>query len=193
MKINEGLWSQHQYEVLVSFIHHLAYYRVLSHTYSEMKTKSEFWTKTIDAHVVRAILDWCMVFGTNSNEIHWKNVIVDRQYQIDFRCHLRNILKLTKAQMDQFWSEMTTFRNNYVAHRIVSSKFPSVPYFDKALKIATSYDEWFRDKVNASFADPTLGERYDRLLRTSGDIFKELVNCGPTINQEYEGNPPHEA
>jgi hypothetical protein len=191
MKINETLWSDYQYQVLVSFIHHLAYNRALSKTYNLSKIKSEFWTKTIDAHLIRAVLDWCMVFGTDSNEIHWKKVVVDKQYQSDFQSYLRRSLSLTEAQMKEYWVGMTTFRNNYVAHRPVLPAFPTVPFFDKALKIAFMYDEWFRRNVNASFADATLEERYNRLLRTSEDVFKTLVSFGPTLKEEYGGYPPN--
>lgn len=190
MKINEDLWSHHQYNVLVSFIHHLSYGRVLDHLYNESQIESEFWTYTINAHLLRAIIDWCMVFGTDSNKIHWKKVVTDEQYQGDFRCHLRNVAGLTKEQIDEIWSKMTSFRNNYVAHRTASYSYPDVPYMDTALIIATNYDDWFREKLDASFEEPSLKERYDRLMRTSEGSFRALIDCGPTIDQEYEGKPP---
>lgn len=190
MKINEDLWSQNQYAVLADFVHHLVYYRVLSRFYNESQIRSVYWTKTIDAHLLTAIIDWCMVFGTDSNEIHWKKVVIDEQYQCNFRRHIRKLANLTKKQMDEFWFSMTNFRNKYAAHRTAATHYPAVPYMDTALIIATNYDDWFRLKVDASFAEPSLNERYERLLRTSERFFKELINYGPTIDQEYEGRPP---
>lgn len=193
MKINEDLWSQHQYEVPVSFVHHLAYYRVLHRLYNESQRKSEFWTKTIEAHLLRAIIDWCMVFGTDSNEIHWKKVITDEQNQCNFRCHLRKVAGMTKEELKEFWSKMTTFRNDYAAHRIAASSYPPVPYMDTALIFATTYDDWFRQKVDAVFEEPSLKKRYDRILRTSEESFRVLIGYGPTIDQEYEGKPPRKS
>lgn len=190
MKINEDLWSQNQYAVLVDFVHHLAYYRVLSRFYNESQIRSEYWTKTIDAHLQIAIIDWCMVFGTDSNEIHWKKVLLDDQFQCDFRRQLRQLANLTEKQMKEFWSSMTKFRNEYAAHRTAATHYPAVPYMDKALIIATNYDDWFRLKVDASFEEPSLRERYERLLRTSEKFFKELIMNGPTIDEEYEDRPP---
>jgi hypothetical protein len=190
MKINENLWSQHQYEVLVSFIHHLAYYRALSQAYKSTTIKSEFWTKTIDAHVIRSVLDWCMVFGTDSNKIHWKKVITDKNYQSEFRSILMKDLNISETELKKYWKEMTTFRNDYVAHRMAEPSFPKVPFFDTALKIACLYDDYFRKNVNASFEDDTLSERYERLLRTSKDVIQTIVASGPTVEEEYEGNPP---
>ena len=128
MKINEDLWSQKQYGVLAEFVHHLAYYRVLSHFYNEIQLRSEFWTYTIDAHLLISIINWCMVFGTDSNEIHWKKIILDEQYQCDFRCHIRKFANLSKDKMDKFWSSMTNFRNGYAAHKTAAANYPKVPY-----------------------------------------------------------------
>ena len=88
---------------------------------------------------------------------------------------------------------MASFRNNYAAHRIASYSYPDVPYMDTALIIATNYDDLFRAKLNTSFEEPSLKGRYDRLLRTSEEFFRELIDCGPTIDQEYEGKPPRKA
>ncbi|MFH1882337.1 MAG: hypothetical protein ABIL62_06460 [Planctomycetota bacterium] len=190
MKIDEDLWSQKQYGVLAEFVHHLTYYRVLSRFYNEIQNKSEFWTYTIDSHLLIAIIDWCMVFGTDSNEIHWKKVVLDEQYRRNFRSHLRKFANLSKNEMDKFWSSMTKFRNEYAVHKTAARHYPDVPYMDTALIIVTSYDDWFRLKVDASFEEPALRDRYERLLRTSERFFKQLIMNGPTINDEYEGRPP---
>ena len=190
MKIDEDLWSHKQYGVLAEFVHHLAYYRVLSRFYNEIKNESEFWTYTIDSHLLIAIIDWCMVFGTDSNEIHWKKVVLEEQYRCDFRRHLRKFANLSKDEMDRFWSIMTEFRNEYAVHKTAAIHYPDVPYMDTALVIVTCYDDWFRLQVDASFEEPPLRDRYERLLRTSERFFKQLIMNGPTINDEYEGKPP---
>ena len=192
MQIDEDLWADHQYQVIVSFIHHLAYYRVLKRCYDESGQKSEFWTRTIDAHLLRAITDWCMVFGTDSNQIHWKKVVADEEAQSRFRSRLLSV-GFTKEQWDNYWSEMTTFRNNFTVHRIVAEKYPTVPKMDTALLIATTYDDWFRSSVEASFSEPPLQARYDRLIRISGEPFSKLISIGPIIEPEYEGNLPQES
>jgi len=190
MKLDEDLWAQHQYQVLVSFVHHLAYYWALKRCYDESRSKSEFWTRTIDAHLLRAIIDWCMVFGTDSSEIHWKKVTADHQARSSFRRHLLSVIGLTREEWQTYWSNMTTFRNNFAAHRIVAPVYPSVPNMDVALLAATAYDDWFRGSVAASFGEPPLRARYDRLIRVSGRTFARLISAGPPLDAEYEGHPP---
>ena len=190
MQIDEKLWAEEQDKVLVGFIHHLAYYRTLSEAYSDLQIKSELWTHTIDAHILRAVIDWCMVFGTDSGELHWKKVIVDKIAQSDFRNHLLRVLGFTNAQWKAFWSGVTDFRNKYAAHRY--SPYPSIPVgtMDTALKVAITYDDWFRQSVDAVFDEPSLQERYDRLTRTSSEPLRQIVSLGPTLEQEYEGQVP---
>jgi hypothetical protein len=193
MALDEELWRQHQYQMLVSFVHHLAYYRVLGKLYVDMKQESEFWIRTIDAHLLRGVIDWCMLFGTDSSEIHWKKVIADENDQSDFRQRLLTVASLTQNQWDAYWLEMTTFRNDYAAHRVAGS-FPTTPKMDTALLVATTYDQWIRERLretlNAIFEEPSVQERYDRVIRTSEKFLVPLIALGPTFDQEYEGNVP---
>ncbi|MDP2604563.1 MAG: hypothetical protein Q8S00_18555 [Deltaproteobacteria bacterium] len=188
--IDDDLWAKHQYQVLAGFVHHLAYYRVLSQIYSGMNSKSEFWTRTIDAHLLRAVIDWCMVFGTDSNEIHWKRVVSTKSAQAKFRKHLFTATGMTGAQWKSYWLLMTKFRNNYAAHKTTQGTYPPVPLMDMALRVAYAYDDWFRETVQALFSDPSLRRRYERLFRTSKQPLTQAVGMGPWLEVEYEGRPP---
>lgn len=181
VQINEELWANQQYRLLVRFIHHLAYYKTLFSAYNELNTESEFWTYTIDAHIVRSIIDWCMVFGTDSNEVHWKKVAVNDFTQSDFRDYLLKAIGLSLKQWRDFRSNMMDFRNKYATHNVVP--YPPTPTMDTALRVAVTYDNWFRDRVNAIFDDPSLQGRYDRLMLTLAKPLKRLVRkCGRDLN-----------
>ena len=188
MQIDEELWAERQYHVLVRFIHHLAYYRTLWRVYRDLQLKSEFWKYTIDAHILQAIVDWCMVFGTDSNELHWKRVVSDDHTQSAFRSHLLNTIGLSLEQWSDCRLNMMEFRNKYAAHS--NMPYPPAPTMDTALRVVTTYDEWFRHSVNAIFDEPSLQERYDRLIRTSSEPLQHAVSLGPTVEQEYEGQLP---
>jgi hypothetical protein len=194
MKVDAELWSKHQYQILVSFVHHFAYSRVLRNLYTELQQGSEFWIRTIDAHLLRAVIDWCMVFGTDSSQIHWKKVMPDKEAQCDFRHRLLKVASLTSDQWDEYWRNMTDFRNDYAAHRTVAETYPTTPRMDTALLVATTYDGCIRELIknseNAIFEEPSLQERYDRVTRTSQKFLKPFVALGPTFDQEYEGKVP---
>jgi hypothetical protein len=147
MRLDEGLWRKHQYAVLVSFIHHLAYWRCSSRVYADVGRKSEFWVRTIDAHLLRAVIDWCMVFGADSNQVHWKKTVPDLSAQRGCRKRLLADAALKPAQWDAYWNSMTTFRNDFAAHRVAAARYPAVPRMETAFRIATAYDQWLRDTL----------------------------------------------
>jgi hypothetical protein len=190
--INEDIWAKDQYQVLAGFVHHLAYYRILSDAYTDISRKSEFWTRTIDAHLLRAVTDWCMIFGADSNEIHWKKVVSDESTKASFRQHLMTVTGMSSAQWDSYWLSVTSFRNEYAVHRNNQDKHHAVPMMDMALKIAVSYDDWLRDVMQADFEEPSLRDRYQRLIRTSKQTLAGVVCKGPWLEDEYEGSPPTE-
>lgn len=190
MTLNETLWANHQYDIMVSFIHHLAYWRCSYEAYRRSGTHSELWTKTIDAYLLRAVVDWCMIFGADSNEIHWKKVVPDKSDQEAFRSRLLADLGMTEAELKEYWSGMTNFRNDFAAHRPAKSPHPSVPKMEPAFQAVISYDEWLRGKMHAGFDfvvnEPILIGRYHRLMRTSAEPFERMIQIGPSESEEYE-------
>jgi hypothetical protein len=135
-----------------------------------------------------------MVFGADSNEVHWKNVVLDVQSQDRFRqCLFRN-LSLTNAQWVAYWSDMTIFRNNFAAHRVTKSQYPSLPKMETALQAVIEYDVWFRKELSNLFIpifdEPLLSHRYERLMRTSTVPIAEMLKVAPSVHDEYDGNPP---
>jgi len=195
MELNESLWANYQYEILVSFVHHLAYWECSRAAYGRCGLQSELWTRTIDSYLLRAVIDWCMIFGTDSNEIHWKRVVPDKSDQEAFRKRLLSDLRMTGAEWKDYWSGVTTFRNDFASHRPGKSPHPCVPQMETALRAVISYDEWVRGVMHAGFDfvvnEPILLDRYHRLMRTSHEPFEKMIRLGPTVEQEYEGDPPH--
>ena len=66
-----------QFPIVKMFVYHLIYYQVLLKGYQEHQLQNEFWTLTIDAHLLRAVINWCMVFGSDKSEpTHWKQLSI---------------------------------------------------------------------------------------------------------------------
>jgi len=77
MKLNEAILNE-QLNILKEFLCHYASYRELYNKFDELCNfgSQEFWVFTINAHYFQAINLLCMVFGTDSNEVHWKKLEV---------------------------------------------------------------------------------------------------------------------
>ena len=133
---------------------------------------------TIDAHLLRATIDWCMVFGSDkSNPTHWKRLSITESkvlYQ-SFREGLFNATGLDRDTWQKYWESMTDFRNKYVAHRELEFASP-VPNFDTALAVAYYYDNWVRRIISHdTFAEPTLESFAISLQRSVVPLVAKLL------------------
>lgn len=192
MPVNEELWCQHQYSVLVSYVRHLSYRKVLSNVLVEMKSKNEFWVQTTDAHLFRSVIDWCMIFGANNSAIHWKRVVNGSADQEDLRQHLLRKSDQEANEWDSYWKSMISFRNGYAAHRAGADQYPTVPFMDKSLQVAVAYDNWIRTRLNTLVLDPSIESSYMDFMRTMPCVLKRLVELTTQVeyecsNQNFEG------
>ncbi|MBN2065901.1 MAG: hypothetical protein JW771_03730 [Candidatus Thermoplasmatota archaeon] len=153
MEYDENIFTE-QFPIVKSFLYHLTCYRELHHAYQHLKLKSEFWTRTIDAHLLQACILWCMVFGSQGNPTHWKNLCDQERIALEnsFRESLFKKTEFTQENWNMYWKDMQDFRNGYAAHRALNYSKP-VPDFKPAETIAYFYDEWIRELIGTDSLD----------------------------------------
>ena len=177
MKYEPAIFRE-QFPLVKYFVCHLTYYRELRNKYFEIELKSSFWTFTIDAHLVRAVIYWCMVFGSEGcNPTHWKHLSEDNVDRLreSFRQTLFKHTNLTVSTWETYWRKMVDFRNGYVAHHELNYKKP-VPYLDRALEVAYVYDGWIRDIISPDILEePPLNEGAAELQRSIKHLVIELL------------------
>ncbi|MGB9429828.1 MAG: hypothetical protein WCC11_08135 [Gammaproteobacteria bacterium] len=141
---------KNQYPNVHRFALHLTCSRVLRRQCQTYGLDHDpFWVMTIDAHVLRAAIRWCNVFGADdTSDIHWKKLsALDRtSLENTFRNGVLKATNLDWAAWQTYWQEFTDFRNKYAAHADLEFK-GKVPNFDIALNVAYFYDQWVRDEV----------------------------------------------
>jgi hypothetical protein len=167
----------HQLPIVKLFIYHLIYYRTLNKGYKESGLQNEFWTLTIDAHLLRATINWCMVFGSHKSEpTHWKKLFAtrsDADYE-NFRKGLLTAIGVDEDTWDQYWKSMKDFRDKYAVHRELEFKEP-VPNFDTALDVAHYYDDWVRKIISPdTILEPPL-KSFELSLQKSAVPFVERL------------------
>lgn len=174
-----------QFPLVKYFVCHLIYYRGLYHEYQKIELKSSFWTFTIDAHLIRAVILWCNVFGSEGcNPTHWKRLSEGNSVRLQesFRESLFKQTGFTPATWDTYWREMVDFRNEYVAHRELTYNKP-VPNLDRALEVAYVYDGWIRDIISPDILEePPLKESLAELQLSMKPLVTELL----TRTKQYE-------
>ena len=174
---------RNQFPIVKKFVYHLTYYRTLLTGYRERGLQDEFWTLTIDAHLLRATINWCMVFGSDkTNPTHWKRLSVKEPQKLykSFRGGLSQETGLNVQQWQRYWNSMVDFRNKYAAHREWNFSKP-VPNFDIALAVAYHYDNWVRKVISPDvFDEPPIEEFAISLYRSSTQLIGKLF--GVTID-----------
>ncbi len=139
------------YPLLRDFILHYCAFKQLK-TYDDMPGDKAFWINTQNAHYEMTVIIWCMIFGTDKNDTHWKNIISnfdqDRDaVENDFREFLLKKFGISHQDWRQYHMQMVNFRNKYVVHRSLDEDWGPVPHLDAAVNAAMALDEWFREKT----------------------------------------------
>ncbi len=160
MEYNSDIFSE-QFPLVKRFLYHLTCYRELHQPYQDFNLESEFWTHTIDAHLLQATILWCMVFGSHgkTNPTHWKQLCEQNRSKLEdsFRRGLLEYTDITKEEWDSYWKLMKEFRDGYAAHRELSYSTTPIPNFKIAEEVAYFYDEWVRELIMPDiFEEPPL-------------------------------------
>jgi len=96
-----------------------------------------------------------MVFGNyDSNRTHWQKLAIGpaNTLRTSFRKGIFEHLGISETEWENYWMEMVTFRDQYVAHRDFTNSNP-VPLFDRALEVAFFYDAWVRRLIAPDVLD----------------------------------------
>jgi hypothetical protein len=88
-----------------------------------------------------ATIQWCKLFGANSESSHWKNIVEDHQ---GFRGQLFNNIQMKEDDFRAYQLSLLTFRDKWVAHYESSFPHGAVPEFDAALNSAISLQEYLK-------------------------------------------------
>lgn len=166
-----------QYPIVIDFIKYYIMYNELVNKYNKDLINNEFWIYTINAYLLQAIICWCKVFGSSTNnEVHYSKLgNKDSQSFIERDFIKRVALELNTRSVDfeSYIKELRDFRNKFVAHSDIEYKKP-VPYLKWAYKTAIIYDEWIRETLKHSIFDfesiEDMGSKFKSLVTDSLEI-----------------------
>jgi hypothetical protein len=144
-----------QMSLLHSFAKSLSYYRTIRQDYDRLKSDKAFWSQVMNTALLRAVTDWCAVFGANSNETHWKKVVSvqNKEFETEVRAMILIETNLSAIEWQTYWQKMCDFRNSYASHRDPSYNQP-VPHMEHALTIACCYFEWLKAQLRPAQNEP---------------------------------------
>jgi hypothetical protein len=94
------------------FTRNLAYYRTGFQEESPKK-RDEFWVTVNGNFIDICVLEWCKLFGNNSDKHHWKQIAPDADC---FKDEMLQTLGILQSDFDNCWRSIRDYRDKFVAH-----------------------------------------------------------------------------
>ncbi len=139
------------------FARQLSLHRAFDGIHSQLK--QNFWIYINNNAIDMAILDWCHLFGSHSDQLHWKRIIKD----IDkFRGNLFKFLKISESTWRTYRENLKSYRDKNVAH-IEVMPLVNVPDLTFALDSVIFYYNEVKEEIKnngAHFVYPDDLEKY---------------------------------
>jgi hypothetical protein len=115
-RIHDDEFRKHFRRTLITFATALGYYNGLfDAVYMRGRIASGFWFATTGSHFDTAVIDWCKVMGTDSEELHWKKAF-DGSDHDSLRAGILAATEKSAAEWRSYHKEILTYRNKVGAH-----------------------------------------------------------------------------
>lgn len=95
-----------------------------------------FWRLIYGNLLDVAVLEWCKLFGADSEPTHWKKVVSNHDA---FRQGLLAALGIGHKKWVEYWEQMKAYRDALVAHQADGSPVRQYPSLDLALESCYFY------------------------------------------------------
>lgn len=118
-----------------------------------------------------AAISWCKVFGSNSEEMHWKKFVTDKK---EFKKQLLDSLSISSEDFTAYWTDMSAFRNKVIAHVDINHFYnSSTPSMLIALKSVVFTHKYIRESVaEIEYTGPSCIDEYG--IQCAKEVLKKL-------------------
>lgn len=97
-----------------------------------------FWRLFHGNQLDIAVLEWCKIFGSDTEPTHWKKVVLTAD-QDAFRASLLTELGINQHAWAAYWDDMKAYRDSLVAHHFELPRLDKYPDLGLALKSVYFY------------------------------------------------------
>lgn len=169
---------------LLYVIRNAACHRALSHYMDECN--QNYWILIYNNFLAIAILEWCKLFGTDSEPTHWKTLVDDHNI---FRQELLQTIGIDQSDWDTYWENIKNYRKEILAHHKQNPNVTHYPSLDIALESSFHYFTWLVAKLqhlNIYFVPDDLREYYDSFLSQASKFAKvSYISTKEIIERVY--------
>lgn len=102
----------------------------------------------MNTHLMNSIIEWCKVFGIDSNESHWKKICLknNQSFEAEIRQRIQTQTGFSSKEWFDYWKRFCEFRNEYCAHRNPDRTLP-VTFMEKSFNVAAAYFNFIIDLI----------------------------------------------
>jgi hypothetical protein len=162
-----------QYLTVSSFVAHLAYHRGLWAVRNRIKNHKAFWATTIQSHLELALINWCKVFGSERQDIHWTKTTTGNTE--DLRNRMLSKTGFTENERKGYQTKIRDFRDKFVAYLDMDGVMHGgLPDFDPALQVAYAYEEWAKAIESALREYASFRLRYEEWKAKAFSVVSQL-------------------
>jgi len=174
--------------VIVSCARNIRLKRVLHAV--EDDSRLNFWCLIKGNCMDVAVIEWCKLFGSHTEQIlHWKNIIPN-EYHDEFRRGLYSKLNINKEEYDEYWRILKEYRDKYTAHyddefnKSSKSQHPDLDqallatyyYYDQLWKLLKGHDESGRYPAD-------IEEYFDRFITQTKEVAEKAIGSTREIEE----------
>ena len=163
-------------EVQFHLVHDCVRSCVFADHIARLMPAAEAWPSICDMCVSDAIMSWNAIFGTTSQETHWKKLVESRPLPAPSTLRpfgkdlIVEYLKTTPDEWEKYHASMVDFRNTRLAHfnhAVVRERIPDITW---ALHSAFIYREWLLSLLRAH---QSAGRKIS-ITKTTGEEMMEI-------------------
>jgi hypothetical protein len=95
----------------VDFCRQITYHRLMTPYIGNLK--NNYFICSFNNFIDLAVLDFCHLFGSRSDDLHWNNIV---NAPDEFKNNLLKELKFTEDEWIKYWDSVKEYRDKDVAH-----------------------------------------------------------------------------
>jgi len=181
--------SETQKDKLIDYLIRLLYvvrnaacHRALSKYKNQLN--QNYWILIFNNFFDIAILDWCKVFGSESEPTHWKNIVDDPS---SFRQGLLSALGIDQSNWETYWKDVKDYRDKYLAHHQNDPSRTHYPNLDIAVNSSFYFYKWLINKLKIKHFDfdpYDLKEYYESFISQASKFVEVSYQSTKKIEEE---------
>jgi hypothetical protein len=136
----------------------------LCEEYDKEQSELSPWTHIHNVLLSDAVISWSKLFGMDSEECHWKNLVNN---QDNFKKELFEKLGISPKEFRKYQLKVLDFRNKWVVHYEPSYKHDIIPYFEHMHASALALHNYLRIQVGENYGGPECMESFGKEVAES--------------------------